>query len=439
MARMLRGSAGNIPGEPAHAPAPRTDLPIDVDAVPSRARSDGRRLPQFRLMSLEALPAWSWALLGSALALLLGLVFHRALRSAARRAQSSAHLLPRVLAVLALPAAFALPLLVATLALAASPWQGRWASLLHHALVIALIGILVWTLVRAIDAVERRLLAAYSLEVANNLSARRMHTQARVLSRSLMTVVVVMGIAAAFLTIPGMRQVGTGLLASAGLAGLVAGLAAQPILGNLIAGLQIAIAQPIRIDDVVIVEGEWGRIEEITSTYIVVAIWDERRLVVPLRWFIENPFENWTRTSAQVLGSVLLWLDYRTPMAAVREEFERLCSASSQWDGRVRVAQVVDCGEWSMQVRLLVSAADSGKAFGLRCEIREGMLSFLQDRHPESLPLLRSRREQASAQSGLQTPGDEVARSRHEAGWQPRMDTGTGTPDQGPVGGQSGL
>jgi small-conductance mechanosensitive channel len=390
-------------------------------------------------MSPGSLPAWSWALSASALALLLGLVFHRTLRRTADRAQASTHLLPRVMAVLVLPAAFALPLLVATLALAAAPWQGRWATFLHHALVIALIGVVVWTLVRAIGAVERRLLSAYSLDVANNLSARRMHTQARVLGRSLMTLVVVLGIAAAFLTVPGMRQVGAGLLASAGLAGLVAGLAAQPILGNLIAGLQIAIAQPIRIDDVVIVEGEWGRIEEITSTYIVVAIWDERRLIVPLRWFIENPFENWTRTSSQVLGSVLLWLDYRTPMAAVRAEFERLCAGSDQWDGRVRVAQVVDCGEWSMQVRLLVSAADSGKAFGLRCEIREGMLSFLQDRHPESLPLLRSRLEPSAEQEDLGAPRDEVARSRHEAGWQPRMDAGAQTPDQGPVGGRSGL
>ncbi|KFN48978.1 mechanosensitive ion channel family protein, partial [Arenimonas composti] len=240
----------------------------------------------------------------------------------------------------------------------------------------------------------------------------------------LMVLVVLVATAAALLTVPGMRQLGTGLLASAGVAGLVAGLAAQPILGNLIAGLQIAIAQPIRIDDVVIVQGEWGRIEEITGTYIVVRIWDERRLIVPLKWFIDNPFENWTRRTSEILGTVMLWLDYRTPLAPVRAEFERLCAASDNWDGRVRVLQVVECGQWSMQVRLLVSAADSGKAFGLRCEVREGILDFLQAHHPESLPVLRTRAERVD-EGGSGQAHDEVASARHEAGWQPPVEAGS--------------
>src|SRR5690606_18420624 len=309
----------------------------------------------------------------------------------------------------------------------AAPLEGSWVLVTRHVLVLLLIAAVVWTLLRAISAIERRVLGMYSIDAADNLAARRIHTQARVLSRTLMTLVVILGIAGGLLTIPGMRQVGAGLLASAGLAGLIAGFAAQPILGNLIAGLQIALAQPIRIDDVVIVDGEWGRIEEITGTYIVVAIWDERRLVVPLRWFIESPFQNWTRNSSQLLGAVTLWLDYRTPLAPVREEFERLCAESDKWDGRVRVVQVVECGEWSMQVRLLTSAANSGDAFGLRCEIREGILDFLQANHPESLPVMRMRPEPVEPRDDDRKVGqsNEVARSRHEAGWQPAMEKDT--------------
>lgn len=346
----------------------------------------------------------------------------------------------RMAARVAVPALVVGLLLLTQLALAASSLQGTWVQVARHALGVAVIAAVAWALVRVIATLERRLLRRYSIEVADNLAARRVHTQARVVSRSLMTLVVILAIAAALLTIPGARQIGAGLVASAGLVGLVAGLAAQPILGNLIAGLQIAITQPIRIDDVVIVQGEWGRIEEITSTYIVVAVWDERRLVVPLRWFIENPFENWTRTTARVLGSVMLWLDHRTPMAAVRREFERLCDASTLWDGRVRVAQVVECGEWSMQVRLLVSAADSGSAFGLRCEVREGMLAFLQAQHPESLPVLRSRREPRGRGDASRMAGvGEVERSRDQAAWQPPMDApapGPGDPD--PIPGRLG-
>ena len=164
----------------------------------------------------------------------------------------------------------------------------------------------------------------------------------RVLARTVMFFVLLIGAASALMTFPAMRQIGTSLLASAGVAGLVAGIAARPVLGNLIAGLQIALTQPIRLDDVVIIEGEWGRIEEITTTYVVVKIWDERRLVVPLQWVIENPFQNWTRTGSQFLGTVLLWVDYRVPLAPLRAELERVCDAAPEWDRRVAMVQVVD-------------------------------------------------------------------------------------------------
>ena len=186
------------------------------------------------------------------------------------------------------------------------------------------------------------------------------------LSRIAMGTIILLGVSLALMTFPAVRQIGTTLLASAGIMGLVAGIAARPVFGNLIAGLQIALAQPIRLDDVVIVEGEWGRIEEISSTYVVVRIWDERRMVVPLSWFIENPFQNWTRSTAQMLGTAFLWLDYRTPMDQVRAELERICHDDPRWDGRVCIAQVTETSEHVMQVRLLVSARDSGEAFDLR-------------------------------------------------------------------------
>jgi hypothetical protein len=192
------------------------------------------------------------------------------------------------------------------------------------------------------------------------------------------------------MTFPRARQLGASLLASAGVAGLIVGLAARSVFGNLLAGLQIALAQPLRIDDVLIVEGEWGRVEEITATNVVLKIWDERRLVVPLQWFIEHPFQNWTRRGASLLGTVFLWVDYSLPMQPVRAEARRLCEASTNWDGRVCNVQVTDSSERAMQLRILVSSADSGRAFDLRCEMREGLVDFIQRQFPQALPRMRA-------------------------------------------------
>ena len=197
------------------------------------------------------------------------------------------------------------------------------------------------------------------------------------------------GVAMILMTFPAIRQVGATLLASAGIIGLVTGIAAKPVFGNLIAGLQIAITQPIRLDDVVIVEGEWGRVAEITRTDVVVRLWDERRLIVPLRCFIENPFQNWTHTSSQLLGTTFLWLDFRTPMEDLRAELQRICQSENRWDGRVCVVQATDTDQTTMQMRLLVSASDSGRLFDLRCAVRERMIDYLGRHHPQALPRLR--------------------------------------------------
>jgi small-conductance mechanosensitive channel len=192
------------------------------------------------------------------------------------------------------------------------------------------------------------------------------------------------------MTFPRARQLGASLLASAGVAGLVVGIAARSVFSNLLAGLQIALAQPIRIDDVLIVEGEWGRVEEITATYVVLKIWDERRMVIPLGWFIEHPFQNWTRRSAELLGTVFLWVDYTLPVDAIRAEVKRICEASPNWDRRVCVVQVTDANERAMQLRILVSSVASGPNFDLRCELREALIGFILREHPEGLARVRA-------------------------------------------------
>ena len=255
---------------------------------------------------------------------------------------------------------------------------------------VVLIGALTWLSMRSAAAIGEAIIQAHPLDTADNLEARRIHTQARVLARSVMVVIVIVGVGGALMTFPGVRQIGASLLASAGVAGLVAGIAARPVLGNLIAGLQIALSQPIRLEDVVVIQGEWGRIEEITGTYVSVRLWDQRRLIVPLQWFIENPFANWTRSSAQIIGTVFLYVDYRMPLAPLREELGRLVEAAPEWDGRVQVLQVTDATERSMQLRVLVSSADSGLSWDLRCRVREGLLAFVQTHYPQYLPHSRA-------------------------------------------------
>lgn len=191
------------------------------------------------------------------------------------------------------------------------------------------------------------------------------------------------------MTIPAIRQIGTGILASAGLAGLVVGMAMKPTFSSLVAGIQIALTQPIRLEDVVVVENEWGWIEEIETTYVVVRIWDLRRLVLPLSYFIENPFQNWTRTSADLLAYVILWVDYTTPIDELRQELTRILKSTNYWKGEVNVLQVTDSNERAMQIRALMDASDSSVAWNLRCVVREKLIAFLQQHHPQSLPRIR--------------------------------------------------
>jgi small-conductance mechanosensitive channel len=259
----------------------------------------------------------------------------------------------------------------------------------QRAAVLGVIGTSCWLLIRLLVVGEQILLGRLRVDVDDNRRVRRARTQVTLLRRVIAAVVIVLGLAAGLMAFPELRTFGASLLASAGLAGIVAGLAAQTTLANMFAGLQLAFTDAVRIDDVVVVEEEWGWIEEITLTYVVLHIWDERRLVLPTSYFTTTPFQNWTRTQARVMGSVILYLDYATPLAPLRAHAEAVIAASSRWDQRDWVLQVTDTTENTMVVRVLASAVDAPTAWDLRCEIREALLTFLQENHPEALPVQR--------------------------------------------------
>ena len=234
---------------------------------------------------------------------------------------------------------------------------------------------------------------------ADNLQARKVYTQVHVISKVLYAVIGLFTVASVLMLFQEVRQFGTSILASAGVVGIILGFAAQKTISNLFAGFQLAMTQPIRLDDVVIVEGEWGRVEEITLTYVIIHIWDDRRLVVPLGYFIEKPFQNWTRASADLLGSVFVWVDYTLPLDEIRAALKAIIEPNPLWDKRFWNLQVTDATEKTMQIRVLATSADSSKSWDLRCDIREKLIAYIQKHYPQSLP--RFRAEIGGEKSGL--------------------------------------
>ncbi|GAB2773074.1 mechanosensitive ion channel family protein [Salinimicrobium soli] len=246
-----------------------------------------------------------------------------------------------------------------------------------------------WFIIVAIRIAKNQFLKSFDVKTADNLRARKFYTQFNIIERIAVFVVVLFSIGIALLTFEGVQEIGVSLLTSAGIAGIILGLSAQKVIGAILAGVQIAIAQPIRIDDVVIVEGEWGRVEEIKLTYVVINIWDKRRLVLPTTYFIEKPFQNWTRNSSDILGTVYIYTDYNLPIDELRKEMTRLLNATDLWDGKVNVVQVTDLTEKTMEIRALMSAVNSPTAWDLRVYIREHLVKFIQKNYPESLPQSR--------------------------------------------------
>ncbi|MGV8930472.1 MAG: mechanosensitive ion channel family protein [Brevundimonas sp.] len=272
------------------------------------------------------------------------------------------------------------------LAVTVSPLDPGPSLVIRQTLLFGFILTVGWMLIGASDMWAVVYLRRFNMETEDNLVARKHVTQARILQRVAALLIGIVTLGLALLTISAVRQWGLSLLASAGVVGLIAGLALQPFLTNMIAGIQIATAQPIRLEDSVVVEGEWGTVEEITSTYVVVKLWDWRRLVLPLSYFINTPFQNWTRETARLIGSAFLYVDYEAPIERLRAELERICRASTFWDGDVVSLQVTEITDRVAQVRCLASARNAPTAFDLRCEIREKMLAFMRDECPEALP-----------------------------------------------------
>ncbi len=334
-----------------------------------------------------------WIISGSILAgtVILALLVHRLIFSLAakisqRRGKSRQHLFVEHTRK---PARFILPLLALVAVLPTVPLPPTVRSGLEHVLGLGVIAAVGWALIALVELVSDIIYSRYAIDAPDNLTARRIWTQTEVMRRIVAVVVVVLTVATMLMTFPEVRHIGLSLLASAGVAGLVVGMAARSTLASLIAGVQVALTQPIRIEDAVVVEGEWGWIEEIETTYVVVRLWDLRRLILPLTYFIEKPFQNWTRTTAEILGVVMIYADYRLPVEPVRQELRRILEASSQWNKKAWALQVTDLTERTIQLRALMSAPNASASFDLRCIVREKLIQFLQEQYPQCLPTTR--------------------------------------------------
>lgn len=314
-----------------------------------------------------------------------------------------------------MPTRLIVPLVAVEIGLAAVRLRGHLRSELLHWVGVALVLAVGLAVVRTTFVLDDLILGRYRLEAEDNLKARRVHTQIEVFRR-LTVVVAVVSLAIVLLSFPAVRAAGAGLLASAGLVGILAGVAAKPTATNVVAGLQLAISQPIRVDDVVVVEGQFGRVEEIALTYVVVRVWDLRRLVVPVSYFIQNSFENWTRSTSEVLGWVFLEVDYSAPVDAIRRRLYEILQESKNWDGRTWGLQVTDAGSSGMQLRALMSSFDSSRSWDLQCEVRERLIAWIQAEHPDALPRQRAvlvedhTTDAVGPPSGARTAGGEKVR-----------------------------
>jgi small-conductance mechanosensitive channel len=342
--------------------------------------------------ALSFAPPWAVSLVLFLIAVAVAWLLHAALLAVVRRVVRGRR--PYLLSILDAtknPARLGLLLLALAVTLPTTPLGPETKAILARCLLLATIFLLGWIATAALEIAATIYLRKFRLDVEDNLLARKHVTQVRVLLRVLDTVIFLITAGFVLMTFDAVRQYGVSLFASAGVAGIVAGLAARPVLSNLFAGVQLAVTQPIRIEDAVTVENEYGWIEEITSTYVVVRLWDLRRLIVPLTYFIEKPFYNWTRHAANTIGSVLLYLDFSAPIDRIREKAAELVAQSNVASGKVANVQVTNARPDTIEVRVLVSADSAANASNLCAELREKLIAFLLTEHPEALP--RQRRE----------------------------------------------
>lgn len=360
---------------------------------------------------IRLLPGWLIGGVVLLVAIVLALLIHAAIVKMMRSTLGSRHPNVRVLFTQTKgPLRLALIVFALSIALPLAPIDTTLANSLSGAMHVAFIALLGWIAMVAVEIFTQIYLSRFRIDTEDNLLARKHVTQVGILKRAADVLIFIITLGFALMSFEEVRQYGVSLFASAGVAGIAVGLAARPLLSNLIAGVQIAMAQPIRIDDAVIVEGEWGTIEEITTTYVIIKLWDWRRMVVPLSYFIEKPFQNWTRETAALIGAVHLYLDYNAPIDELREKLNQIARESSLCDDRVVVLQVSDAKEHTIEVRALVSARSAPATWDLRCEVREKLIAFLRTEYPDALPRTR---QQFIAADDPPTPAPRVMGAGH--------------------------
>lgn len=370
---------------------------------------------QFKLIefgnALSFVPPWAVSLIILAGAVVAAWLIHAVILASLNRLfHGRRPYLQTILRATKNPTRLALLLVALAIALPTAPLGPDTKSLLVRMLALTTICLLGWIALTVVHIGANLYLLNFRIDVEDNLLARKHITQVRVLMRAIDTVIVLVTAGFALMTFAAVRQYGVSLFASAGAAGVVFGLAAQPVLSNMIAGVQIAITQPIRLEDAVTVQNEYGWIEEINATYVVIRLWDLRRLIVPLNFFIQQPFFNWTRQAAANMGYVLLYLDYAAPIERVREKAKEIVAGSKQGSGRVINVQVTNASAQAIEVRVLLSADNAANTSSLCAEVREKLIGFLQREHPEALP--RSRSESVDPSASLDRLGPKVAQSR---------------------------
>lgn len=352
-------------------------------------------LPPDILEFSERMPSFVWNILLLTAAIIIGMVLKfivtRILRYYEKKADYQHYSFFRSFIVhLGKPVNYFIPLFLINILLPLMRMDKHYYGPLNKTVDILLTITFASILVNCVRVFEDYSYHVYDLAKADNLKERKVRTQIQFLRKLIIAIIWFLTIAVILLSFESLRKIGTGLLTGVGIGGIIVGFAAQSSLGNLLAGFQIAFTQPIRIDDVLIVENEWGRVEDITLTYVVMRLWDQRRLVLPINYFITKPFQNWTRISADITGTVFLYMDYSVPLDKLRTEFERLLGETDLWDTKIKALQVTDAKEKTIEIRFLVGARNSSDAFDLRCYIRENMISYIKNNFPESLPKLRA-------------------------------------------------
>jgi small-conductance mechanosensitive channel len=350
-------------------------------------------MPDQFLAQFNQLPAYLWDGLLVALAIIIGLIvkfmLSLLLRRKPRDNKPAFSFSRSILNRLSKPFSYFLPLLAFNFLLPLMRLRTDIAFFLNKTTEILLAISFANVLIALVKVFEDYVYHTFDIDKADNLKERKIRTQLQFIRRLAISLIIILTICAILLSFNNLRKIGTGLLTGVGVGGIIIGFAAQKSLGNFLAGFQIAFTQPLRIDDVLVVEGEWGRVEEITLSYVVLKIWDQRRLILPINYFVEKPFQNWTRNTSDILGTVFLYLDYSMPLLPLRTELTRLLGTNPLWDKRVNILQVTNTSERTIEVRALMSAASSSNAFDLRCDIREGLINFVQENYPRCLPTTR--------------------------------------------------